>query len=103
MRKAKVFLHNVYAGDLVEVERETKYLFVYTEGYAGDPISLTMPVAQREYEFNSFPPVFDGVLPEGVLLEGLLRACKLDRRDCFGQLIVVGADLVGAITIEKQQ
>jgi serine/threonine-protein kinase HipA len=52
------------------------------------------------YEFKTFPPFFDGLLPEGAQLEGLLRLKKLDRSDYFGQLISVGQDLVGAVTVE---
>jgi len=33
-------------------------------------------------------------------LEALLRAVKLDRHDHFAQLLAVGRDLVGAVTVE---
>ena len=51
--------------------------------------------------FDKFPSFFDGALPEGPRLEALLRQAKLDRTDYFGQLVTVGADLVGAITVEE--
>jgi serine/threonine-protein kinase HipA len=35
------------------------------------------------------------------MLEALLRQCKLDRNDYFGQLLRVGKDVVGAVTIEE--
>lgn len=34
------------------------------------------------------------------MLEGLLRQNKIDRTDAFAQLIAVGKDTVGAVTIE---
>ena len=60
-----------------------------------------MPVALTAHEFDRFPPAFEGLLPEGMQLEAMLRRCKLDRSDLFGQLIVVGADLVGSLTFKE--
>ena len=60
-----------------------------------------MPVREEPYRFNEFPPFFDGLLPEGFQLEALLRQKKLDRDDKFGQLLIVGADTVGAVTIKE--
>ena len=99
MRKAKVFNHNTYAGDLIEYD-DGSYAFIYCEAYQGNPISLTMPSHQRTHEFSHFPPFFDGLLPEGVLLESLLKQSKIDRHDYFSQLLQVGHDLVGSVTIE---
>jgi len=81
---------------------EGRYLLIYDEGYAGPPISLTMPVREREFGFDRFPPFFEGLLPEGVMLEGLLRQNKLDRTDLFAQLLAVGADMVGAVTVSEE-
>lgn len=35
------------------------------------------------------------------MLEGLLRQRKIDRNDCFSQLIAVGLDMPGAVTAEE--
>jgi len=60
-----------------------------------------MPVNKKEYEFNEFPPFFDGLLPEGVQLEALVRQLKIDKNDYFSQLVCVGKDLVGSVTVEE--
>jgi serine/threonine-protein kinase HipA len=99
MRIADVFFNNILAGQLIQLETGDRYCFKYTEGYAGQPISRTMPVRPEVYEFDGFPPFFDGLLPEGFQLEALLRQRKLDRNDRFGQLLQVGADTVGAVTV----
>lgn len=99
MKKAKVFYNRVLAGFLIEEDNDQGYLFIYEPDYQGMPISLTMPVQSSPYSFKTFPPFFDGLLPEGPQLEALLRQTKLDRQDYLGQLIKVGADLVGAVTI----
>ncbi len=74
--------------------------FTYSPGYDGVPVSLTMPVCSEPYEFDQFPPVFEGLLPEGVQLEALLRKHKIDRHDAYGQLMVVGGDLVGSLVVK---
>lgn len=100
MKKAKVFVDGQFAGELQELERGKHYRFIYLESYKGPSVSLEMPTHQRVYDFNRFPPFFEGLLPEGIMLEGLLRQTKLDRDDLMGQLTAVGKDLVGNVTIE---
>jgi serine/threonine-protein kinase HipA len=80
-------------------KRDGGFRFTYLPGYRGEPISLTMPLTQSQYDYDTFPPFFDGLLPEGVMLEALLKRAKLDRNDLFGQLLVVGGDLVGNVTV----
>lgn len=101
MKRASVELGGEPAGMLEEHELGRSYVFRYHDGYNGPPISLTLPTTQREYVFQRFPPFLDGLLPEGVMLEALLRQNKIDANDYLSQLIVVGADLVGAITVRE--
>lgn len=101
MRRAVVKVNKVPAGMLTEADGKT-FLFEYFPAYEGASISLTMPVRAAPYRFEDFPPFFDGLLPEGVQLEGLLRSEKIDRKDYFSQLVAVGRDLVGAVTIEEE-
>ncbi|HLP60030.1 MAG TPA: HipA N-terminal domain-containing protein [Candidatus Deferrimicrobium sp.] len=101
MRKAEVYMHGARAGILEEIEKGKKYAFCYDENYSGEPVSLTMPVSEKQYEFDIFPPFFEGLLPEGVQLEGLLRIRKIDKDDWFSQLIAVGEDMVGAVTVKE--
>jgi serine/threonine-protein kinase HipA len=101
MRIAKVFFQDTLAGQFAESDDAQRFKFDYEKNYAGPPISLTMPVRDASYEFDSFPPFFDGLLPEGFQLEALLRAKKLDRTDRFGQLLEIGSDTVGAVTVEE--
>lgn len=101
MRKAEVKIHGVRAGILEEIEYQTAYRFTYDTTYVGPPVSLTMPVEQRTYQFDRLLPFFEGLLPEGFNLEALLRALKIDRSDLFSQLVAVGEDTVGAVTIRE--
>lgn len=99
MRQAKIYINGQLAGLLIK--RKDSYLFKYEIDYKGPSVSLTMPISTTEYQFKQFPPFFDGLLPEGPQLEALLKKAKLDREDYFGQLVKVGQDLIGAVTVEE--
>lgn len=101
MRKANVFFQEILTGHLIELKYKTHYIFTYIPEYKGYPISLTMPIENSKYEFDCFPPFFDGLLPEGYMLNALIKQYKLDIDDMFGQLIQIGADTVGAVTITE--
>lgn len=102
MRKAIVYVHGNRAGVLTEVS-SVEYEFEYDENYEGEAVSLTMPVPVKKYVYKSFPPFFEGLLPEGVMLEGLLKIAKIDQKDYFSQLIATGNDLVGAVTVKLME
>ena len=100
MRQAAVCQQGERAGTLEELDRN-HYRFIYQEGYAGEPVSLALPVQEAPYEFDKFPALFEGLLPEGLQLEALLRRYKVDKRDMFQQLLIVGEDVVGSLTIRE--
>jgi len=101
VRRVIVRVDGMRAALLEEVEVGRRYRLVYLAGYDGPPVSLTLPSRREPYEFEGFPPFFEGLLPEGQQLEGLLRQARLDGGDLLGQLIAVGSDLVGAVTVEE--
>ena len=101
VRRARVCVMDKAAGWL-EKHEAGRFVFRYLETYTGPPVSLSMPVARREYSFDCFPPFFEGLLPEGMMLEGLLHQRKLDRDDLFGQLLAVGEEMVGAVTVVEE-
>ena len=102
MRKCMVLQLGTPAGYLIEHEQNRRYEFRYLSNYEGTPISLTMPIQDSSYFFDSFPPFFDGLLPEGYQLEALIRRLKIDRDDPFSQLVATGQDMVGSVTIREE-
>lgn len=88
------------AGVLIEHSRNM-YTFQYLSDYSGEPISLTMPVREEQYIYDSFPPFFEGLLPEGYNRNQILRLRKIDSKDCFSLLMYLGQDVVGATTITE--
>jgi serine/threonine-protein kinase HipA len=101
MRKAKVFVKGVEAGTLTELKQGKEYVFEYIDGYDSLDVSRTMTKNSKVYKFDKFPPFFDGLLPEGTQLEGLLKIKKIDKNDYFSQLIAVGEDMVGVVTVKE--
>lgn len=99
-RQALIRQHGTPAGHLAELP-SGGWIFRYLAGYDGPPVSLALPMREQPWIFATFPPFLEGLLPEGPQLEALLRKHKIDRGDCFGQLMVVGHDVVGSLTAEE--
>ncbi|MCK6605278.1 MAG: HipA N-terminal domain-containing protein [Ignavibacteriaceae bacterium] len=102
MKRARVYNFGIHCGYLDEIIRGKEYVFTYRDGYDGKPISLTMPVSRKMYRYEQFPPFFDGLLPEGFNLDALCRRMKIDRDDSFRQLMIVGKDVVGSVSVEPE-
>jgi serine/threonine-protein kinase HipA len=102
VRRAEVYQQGTLAGILEELD-QNRYRLSYVPGYHSHPISLALPVREAPYEFDTFPPVLEGLLPEGLPLEAMLRQCKIDKKDLFKQLVTVGGDVVGSLTIKEAQ
>lgn len=102
MRRAKIFYQSQLAGVLSE--EDTGYRFVYDNDYLQQsdaiPVSLTMPLSQKEYESNVLFPFFDGLIPEGWLLDISVQNWKLDPRDRMGLLMTCCRDCIGAVSVE---
>ena len=99
MRTAEIFMHGRKAGLLIEIGENKQYRFSYFNAYDGPPISVRMPIGEGTFTYDRFPPFFEGLLPEGVNLEHLLKVRKIDRNDLFAQLMAIGEDTVGAVTV----
>ena len=102
MRKAKIYMHEFWAGTLTE--DENGYRFVYEPSYLesafAEPVSLTMPLSGNQFISNVLFPFFDGLIPEGWLLEIAEHNWKLNPRDRMGILLCTCRDCIGAVSVE---
>lgn len=89
MRQAVVKVYDTEAGILTETD-EHRYRFVYHTGYSGTPVSLTMPITEEIFEYDTFPPFSMVFCPKVGNWKVLLRFRKIDRHDYFSQLIAIG-------------
>lgn len=100
-RAGLVYLEETLVGRISEDEHG--YHFTYDQAYLNQPgaipISLTMPVRAEEYSSKSMIPFFDGLIPEGWLLDIAQRNWKLDPKDRMGLLLSSCKDCVGAASI----
>lgn len=103
MRKAAIKIENQLAGWLVQDERG--YHFVYDQAYATQvgarPVSLTLPLSEVTFTSNVLFPFFDGLIPEGWLLDIAEKNWKLNPRDRMGLLLVCCKDCIGAVSVEE--
>lgn len=103
MRKAKVYMHKNLAGELIETDAGT-YVFAYDRNYLSQEkavaISLTMPLQEQPYESKTMFPFFDGLIPEGWLLDLTMRNWKIDHRDRMALLMTACHDCIGAVHLE---
>ncbi len=101
-RKGKVFFANRFCG-IIE-ETETGYRFRYNQDYLDDintkAISKTLPLSKSTYNSNTIFPFFDGLIPEGWLLDIAQKHWKIDERDRMGLLLSCCKDCIGAVSVE---
>lgn len=100
-QRAAVFYGQTRAGLLTR--KKDGYEFAYDRAYASDPeappISLSLPLRQEPYESKALFPFFDGLLPEGWLLDIICATAKIDQNDKFRVLLHTGEDPVGAVSV----
>lgn len=101
IRKGKVFFKDVFAGTISETD--DGYCFQYDKNYLvapeRQPISMTMPLREESYESKTMLPVFDGIIPEGWLLEIAQKNWKINPRNRMGLLLMFCKDCIGAISV----
>lgn len=101
-REGKVFFREALAGLIWQ--DENGYGFSYDSEYlrqiTAEPVSLTLPLTNRPYLSKTMIPFFDGLIPEGWLLDIAVQNWKLDTRDRMGLLLVACKDCIGAVSIE---
>ena len=101
MRKAEVYYRDLKVGLLTE--DENGYQFCYDEAYLAlknaEPISVTLPLTSAPYCSSSMFPFFDGLIPEGWLLDVATRNWKLNPNDRMGLLMTCCRDCIGAVGV----
>lgn len=102
-RKADIYVHETIAGVLEETE--TGYLFQYEPKYVSqknaEPVSLTLPLQEEAYESQVLFPFFDGLIPEGWLLDVVEETWKVNPKDRMGLLLVSCRDTIGHVSVRE--
>lgn len=103
MKQGNVYFKNVFAG--IIREDENGYMFLYDTDYLqrkdAQPISLTLPLRKEPYVSQILFPFFDGLIPEGWLLDVAVKSWKIDQRDRMGLLLACCSDCIGAVSVKQ--
>ncbi len=102
MRQAKIFMHKAWAGTLTE--DDDGYHFRYEDEYIKtanpEAVSLTLPISEKIHNSNILFPFFDGLIPEGWLLDIAKKNWKFNVNDRMSILLVTCRDCIGAVSVE---
>jgi serine/threonine-protein kinase HipA len=100
-KHALVYYKNEFAGILTE--NDEGYTFHYHDSYLRSseamPVSLTLPLQSDAFESRVLFPFFDGLIPEGWLLNVAQNYWKLKGNDRFELLLALCRDAIGAVSI----
>ena len=103
MRRAEIYYRDVLAGILTETN-EGQYVFQYDKEYAvkypNQFITFSMPVAERTYVENRLFPFFEGLIPEGWLLDIASKNWKINPNDRMGLLLACCQNCIGAVSVK---
>ena len=100
-KREKVYIEKILAG-MIE-QKEGLYSFTYDEKYLDSenpkPISLTLPLRKKTYEYKTMIPFFDGLIPEGWLLNIITDNWKINPRDRMSLLLLACKDCIGNVSV----
>ena len=103
MRQGKVFYQNHFAGVVTETN-DGDYTFKYDNDYIqkfpNQFITFSMPVSKKLYRENRLFPFFEGLIPEGWLLEIASESWKINKNDRMGLLLACCKNCIGAVSVE---
>ncbi len=101
MRQAGIYRKDKLAGMLTEDGGE--YTFQYDEKYlasrSAEPISLTLPLQKEAYVSPVLFPFFDGLIPEGWLLDVALRNTDISVLDRMSLLLLCCKECIGSVSV----
>lgn len=101
MRQARIYRKDILAGILTEEGGE--YRFSYDEAYLAredaQPVSLTLPLQTDAYVSPVLFPFFDGLIPEGWLLDVALRNTDISILDRMSLLLLCCKECIGSVSV----
>ena len=106
MRKGKVYYKEHFAGTITETD-DGEFIFHYDENFGLEHprefITFTMPVTNKPYTDKRLFPFFDGLIPEGWLLDIASKNWKINKNDRMGLLLACCKNCIGAVSVEQIQ
>ncbi|MFP8489190.1 HipA N-terminal domain-containing protein [Gracilimonas sp. Q87] len=102
-RTADIYVNESKAGVLEETESGYKFQYdnEYLASEEADPVSLMIPLREEPYESQVLFPFFDGLIPEGWLLDVVEDTWKVNPKDRMGLLLVSCRDTIGNVSVRE--
>ena len=103
MRIAYIFFLDRLAGTLKETD--LGYTFQYERDYLDSinlPIGVNYPLREEPFNTTTIPAFFDGLIPEGWLLDQITKNWKLNPKDRMGILLKACNDCIGAVSVREE-
>jgi serine/threonine-protein kinase HipA len=104
-RGGRVYLKNEFCG--LVYENEEGYFFEYDSDYLKkedkQAVSLTLPPSEKRYESKTLFSFFDGLIPEGWLLDLAEKNWKINYLDRMGLLLVCCKDCIGGVSVVSDE
>lgn len=103
MRQGKVYYKNHLAGIITETnegEYVYQYDYQYVKDHPDDFITFTMPVREESFRDNRLFSFFEGLIPEGWLLDIASENWKINKNDRMALLLACCQNCIGAVSVE---
>lgn len=103
MKQGKVFYNEHLAGIITETddgEYWFEYDLSYIEQFPSQAISFSFPVSKKVFKDQRLFPFFDGLIPEGWLLDIASESWKINKNDRMGLLLACCQNCIGAVSVE---
>lgn len=100
-RQAEVWLKDQQVGMLTETDEGYRFQYfpAYVQMAEAEAVSFTLPLRAAPYASETMFSFFDGLIPEGWLLDLATRSWKINRGDRMGLLLAVCRETIGAVSI----
>jgi len=102
MRSAEIYYKNDLAGILTETN-EGEYIYQYDAAYISTHpsqfLTFTLPVREEAYKEKRLFPFFEGLIPEGWLLNIASKTWKINQNDRMGLLLTCCHNCIGAVSV----
>ena len=105
MKRAMVLVNSTLAGILTEDDMgyEFRYDSAVLKSDKAEAVSITLPLREKPYRDKVLFPFFDGLIPEGWLLDIAEQSWKISARDRFSLLLACCKDCIGNISVVPEK
>jgi serine/threonine-protein kinase HipA len=100
-RTGNVYMKDQYCGKVSESDDGYSFAYdsQYLQNHSAQAISCTLPLTEKPYHNKTLFAFFDGLIPEGWLLNLAEKNWKINYKDHMGLLLACCKDCIGAVSI----